>query len=116
MRCEAGGYVGFWQCDVDCGKVQERCPEVGFNASKGGLVVSVAAGGVGAWVMAGAVLVGAGGGGAGDFWGGVLGGGVGLGGGGGGGASVIKTASTVFSVSRTTWRAKPDEMAHKSSK
>ena len=64
------------------------------------------AGGVGAWVMAGAVLVGAGGGGA-----GVLGGGV-LGAGAGGGASVISTASTVFSVMRTTLRAKPDEIAH----
>ena len=68
-----------------------------------------AAGGVGAWVMAGAVLVGAGGGGA-----GVLGGGV-LGAGAGGGASVINTASTVFSVMRTTLRAKPDEIAHNKS-
>ncbi len=64
-----------------------------------------AAGGVGAWVMAGAGLVGAGGGGAGVFGGGVFGAGVG-----GGGASVINTASTVFSVMRTTLRAKPDEM------
>ena len=51
--------------------------------------------------MAGAVLVGAGGGGAGVFGGGVFGGGVGA----GGGASVISTASTVFSVMRTTLRA-----------
>jgi hypothetical protein len=42
--------------------------------------------------------------------GGVLGGGVGA----GGGASVISTASTVFSVMRTTSRAKPLEMAHTS--
>ncbi len=69
-----------------------------------------AAGGVGACVMAGAVLVGAGGGGAGVFGGGVFGAGVG-----GGGASVINTASTVFSVMRTTLRAKPDEMAHNNS-
>ena len=69
-----------------------------------------AAGGVAAWVMAGAVLVGAGGGGAGVFGGGVLGGGVGA----GGGASDINTASTVFSVMRTTLRAKPDEIAHSS--
>ena len=69
-----------------------------------------AAGGVGAWVMAGAVLVGAGGGGAGVLGGGVFGGGVGA----GGGASVISTASTVFSVMRTTSRAKPLEMAHSS--
>ena len=61
------------------------------------------------WVMAGAVLLGAGGGGAGV---GVLGGCGVLGVGAGGGASVIKTASTVFSVMRTTWRAKPDEIAH----
>ena len=60
--------------------------------------------------MAGAVLVGAGGGGAGVVGGGVLGGGVGA----GGGASVISTASTVFSVMRTTSRAKPLEMAHTS--
>ena len=65
-----------------------------------------AAGGVGACVMAGAVLVGAGGGAAGDGGGGVLGAGVG-----GGGASDTSTASTVFSVMRTTLRAKPDEMA-----
>ncbi len=69
-----------------------------------------AAGGVGAWVMAGAVLVGAGGGGAGVLGGGVLGGGVGA----GGGASVINTAATVFSVKRTTLRAKPEAMAHSS--
>ena len=66
-----------------------------------------AAGDVGAWVMAGAVLVGAGGGGAGVLGGGVLGAA-----GAGGGASDINTASTVFSVMRTTLRAKPDEMAH----
>jgi hypothetical protein len=66
------------------------------------------AGGEGACVIAGAVLVGAGSGGAGFFGGGVFGGGVGA----GGGASVINTASTVFSVIRTTWRAKPDEIAH----
>lgn len=67
-----------------------------------------AAGGVGAWVIAGAVLVGAGGGGAGVLGGGVFGGGVGA----GGGASVISTASTVFSVILTTLRAKPQAMAH----
>lgn len=61
--------------------------------------------------MTGAVLVGAGGGGAGVFGGGVLG----VGAGAGGGASVINTASTVFSVMRTTLRAKPDEMAHSKS-
>ncbi len=71
--------------------------------------VGAAAGGVLVWVMAGAVLVGAGGGGAGVFWGGVLGA-TGV----GGGASDISTASTVFSVMRTTLRAKPDEMAHNS--
>jgi hypothetical protein len=59
--------------------------------------------------MAGAVLVGAGGGGAGVFGGGVLGAGA------GGGASDINTASTVFSVMRTTLRAKPDEMAQNKS-
>ena len=42
---------------------------------------------------------------------GVLGGGV-CGVGAGGGASDISTASTVFSVMRTTWRAKPELMAH----
>lgn len=69
------------------------------------------AGGVVGCVMAGAVLVGAGGGGAGVFGGGgVFGAGVG-----GGGASVIKTASTVFSVMRTTLRAKPEEIAQSSS-
>ena len=67
-----------------------------------------AAGGVGAWVIAGAVLVGAGGGGASVFGGGVFGVGA------GGGASDINTASTVFSVMRTTLRAKPDEIAHNS--
>ena len=68
-----------------------------------------AAGGAIGWVIAGAVLVSAGGGGAGVFGGGgVLGGGAGV----GGGASVINTASTVFSVIRTTLRAKPDEIAH----
>ena len=58
-------------------------------------------------MMAGAVLVGAGGGGAGVFWGGVWGA-TGV----GGGASDISTASTVFSVMRTTLRAKPEEIAH----
>ena len=67
-----------------------------------------AAGGVLGWLIAGAVLVGAGGGGA-----GVLGGGV-LGAGAGGGASDTNTASTVFSVIRTTLRAKPEAMAHNS--
>ena len=73
-------------------------------------------GGTTGWVMAGAGLVGAGVGGVG-VWagGGVLGGGEG-GVGVGGTASVNNTASTVFSVRRTTWRAKPDEMAHNSSK
>jgi hypothetical protein len=66
--------------------------------------------------MAGAVLVGAGAGGVG-VWagGGVLGGGEGCVGV-GGAASVNNTASTVFSVMRTTCRAKPDEIAHNSSK
>ena len=68
--------------------------------------MGAAAGGVVAWVMAGAALVGAGGGGAGDLGGGA--------GGAGGGASDISTASTVFSVMRTTWRAKPEEIAHSS--
>jgi hypothetical protein len=66
---------------------------------------------VGGCVIAGAVvLVGAGGGGAAGVLGGggVFGAGAGVG---GGGASVIKTASTVFSVMRTTLRAKPEEMA-----
>ena len=64
-------------------------------------------------VMAGAALVGAGGGGVGV---GVLGGGVlGVGAGaGGGGASVSSTASTVFSVMRTTFLAKPELIAHNS--
>ena len=77
----------------------------------GGAAAGVAGGGLG-WVMAGAGLAGAGGGGAGV---GILGGGVlgvGAGGGGGGGASVINTASTVFSVIRTTCLAKPDVIAH----
>ena len=71
--------------------------------------VGAAAGGVLVCVMAGAVLVGAGGGGAGVFGGGALGAA-----GAGGGASDINTASTVFSVMRTTLRAKPDEIAHSS--
>ena len=70
-----------------------------------------AAGGVAVWVMAGAVLVGAGGGGAGVLGGGVLGAGAG-----GSGASDINTASTVFSVMRTTLRANPDEIAHNSNR
>ncbi len=69
--------------------------------------VGAAAGGVFVWVMAGAVLVGAGGGGAGVLGGGVVGTARA-----GGGASDINTASTVFSVMRTTLRAKPDEIAH----
>jgi hypothetical protein len=60
--------------------------------------VGAAAGGAVVCVMAGAVLVGAGGGGAGVLGGGVLG----VGRGAGGGASDINTASTVFSVMRTT--------------
>ena len=72
-----------------------------------GAVGAAAAAGAAVGVMAGAVLVGAGGGGAGVLGGGVLGAG-----GAGGGASDINTASTVFSVMRTTWRAKPDEIAH----
>jgi len=75
--------------------------------------VGAAAGGVLGWVMAGAVLLGAGGGGAGVF--GAGGGGV-LGAGAGGGASDMSTASTVFSVMRTTLRAKPDVMAHNSTR
>ena len=73
---------------------------------------AAAAGMVGC-VMAGAALVGAGGGGVGV---GVLGGGVlGVGAGaGGGGASVSSTASTVFSVMRTTFLAKPELIAHNS--
>jgi hypothetical protein len=67
--------------------------------------VGAAAGCAVGWVMAGAVLVGTGGGGAGVFGGGVLGAGA------GGGASDINTASTVFSVMRTTLRAKPEEIA-----
>ncbi len=64
--------------------------------------------------MAGAVLVGTGGGGAGvGVWGGGgLGVGMGAGAGLGGGASVINTASTVFSVKRTTCLAKPEVIAH----
>lgn len=87
-------------------------------AGAAGLGVGAAAamGGATGRVIAGAVLVGAGVGGVGAWaGGGVLGGGegrVGV----GGAASVNSTASTVFSVSRTTWRAKPDEMAHNSSK
>ena len=69
--------------------------------------VGAAAGGVLVWVMVGAVLVGAGGGGAGVLGGGVLGAT-----GAGGGASDISTASTVFSVMRTTLRANPEAMAH----
>ena len=76
-----------------------------------GGAAGVAAGGAVGCVMAGAVLVGAGGGGVGVLGGGVFGGGVGA----GGGASVISTASTVFSAMRTTLRAKPDEMAHNKS-
>ncbi|WP_310628253.1 hypothetical protein, partial [Limnohabitans sp.] len=49
-----------------------------------------------------------GGGGAGGLGGGALGGGA------GGVASDINTASTVFSVMRTTLRAKPEAMAHSS--
>lgn len=71
--------------------------------------VGAAAGGVLVCVMAGAVLVGAGGGGAGVFGGGVLGAA-----GAGGGASDISTASTVFSLKRTTLRASPEEIAHNS--
>ena len=71
----------------------------------------VAAGGMLGCVMAGAALVGAGGGGAGVLGGGVLGVGAGAG---GGGASVSNTASTVFSVRRTTFLAKPELIAHKS--
>ncbi len=72
--------------------------------------VGAAAGGVLVCVMAGAALVGAGGGGAGVLGGGVLGAA-----GTGGGASDINTASTVFSVIRTTLRAKPDAIAHSNS-
>ena len=73
--------------------------------------VGAGAGGAVGCVIAGAVLVGAGGGGAGVLGGGgVFGVGVG-----GGGASVINTASTVFSVMRTTLRAKPVEIAQSNS-
>ena len=75
----------------------------------GAVGVGAAAGGVLGWVMVGAALVGAGGGGAGVLGGGILGEGAG-----GGGASVINTASTVFSVMRTTFRAKPEVIAHSS--
>ena len=71
--------------------------------------VGAAAGGVLVCVIAGEVLVGAGGGGAGVLGGGVLGAA-----GAGGGASDINTASTVLSAIRTTWRAKPDVIAHSS--
>lgn len=86
---------------------------VGTGGASG--AVGAAAGGVLGCVMAGAVLVGAGGGGAGV---GILGGGllgVGAGASGGGGASVINTASTVFSVKRSTCLPKPEVIAHSSS-
>ena len=70
--------------------------------------VGAAAGDVLVCVMAGAVLVGAGGA------AGVLGGGVLGAAGAGGGASDISTASTVFSLKRTTLRASPEEIAHNS--
>jgi hypothetical protein len=66
--------------------------------------------------MTGAVVLGITG--AGAVGAGVGGGGVfGAGGGGGGGLGLLSDsskASTVFSVSLTTWRAKPDWMAHNS--
>ena len=79
-----------------------------------GAVGAATAGGVAAWVIAAWLMagaVGAGGGGAGVLGGGVLGGGVGA----GGGVSDINTASTVFSVMRTTLRARPDAIAHNKS-
>ncbi len=73
-----------------------------------GAAGAAAVGDVGAWLIAVAGALGVGGGGAGGLGGGVLGGGE------GGGASDINTASTVFSVMRTTLRASPEEMAHSS--
>ena len=65
--------------------------------------------------MTGAVVLGITG--AGAVGAGVGGGGGVFGAGGGGGLGVLSDsskASTVFSVSLTTWRAKPDWMAHNS--
>ena len=83
-------------------------------AGGAGAGVGADTGGATGWVMAGAVLFGAGGGGAKV---GVLGGGGVLGegsgvGADGGGASVNNTASTVFSAIRTTLWARPEEMTH----
>ena len=94
-----------------------RMAGAGAATGAGGAGVAATTGGALGCVMAGAVLVGAGGGGAGvGVWGGgVLGVGMGAGAGLGGGASVINTASTVFSVKRTTCLAKPEVIAHSNS-
>ena len=94
-----------------------RMAGAGGAAVAGGAGVAATAGGALGCVMAGAVLVGAGGGGAGvGVWGGGdLGVGMGAGAGLGSGASVINTASTVFSVKRTTCLAKPEVIAHSNS-
>lgn len=91
-----------------------RMAGAGAATGAGGAGVAATTGGALGCVMAGAVLVGAGGGGAGVgvCGGGVLGVGMGAGAGLGGGASVINTASTVFSVKRTTCLAKPEVIAH----
>ena len=86
----------------------------GAAGGAGGAGAGADTGGATGWVMAGAVLFGAGGGGAKV---GVLGGGGVLGegsgvGADGGGASVNNTASTVFSAIRTTLWARPEEMTH----
>ena len=81
----------------------------------GGATLGAGAGGVTGTLITGAAVLGTTGAGAvGVGGGGVLGGG---GAGGGGGVGVLSDsskASTVFSVTLTTWRAKPDWMAHNS--
>ena len=90
-----------------------RIAGAGATAGAGGAGAATTGGALGC-VMAGAVLVGAGGGGAsvGVWGGGDLGVGMGAGADLGSGASVINTASTVFSVKRTTCLAKPEVIAH----
>lgn len=81
----------------------------------GGATLGAGAGGVTGTLITGAVVLGTTGAGAVGVGGGVLGGGGA--GGGGGGLGVLSDsskASTVFSVTLTTWRAKPDWMAHNS--
>ena len=97
-----------------------RMAGVGGAAGEGGAGVAATTGGALGCVMAGAVLVGAGGGAGVGVWGGGglgVGTGAGMGGGAGlgGGASDINTASTVFSVKRTTCLAKPEVIAHSNS-